>query len=60
MAACRSCGAEIVWVKLATGKNAPCDPAVLTIHTEDGRTVRGRRSHFASCPNADQHRNERR
>jgi hypothetical protein len=42
VAACKSCGAGIHWIKTAKGKNMPVDP--------DGT------SHFATCPNADQHR----
>ncbi|TXH53451.1 MAG: hypothetical protein E6Q97_13240 [Desulfurellales bacterium] len=26
MSRCRSCDAEIVWIKTKTGKNMPCDP----------------------------------
>jgi hypothetical protein len=40
--ACKSCGAGIYWIRTAAGKAMPCDP--------DGT------SHFASCPQADQHR----
>ncbi len=40
--ACRSCGAGIYWIVTAKGKRMPVDP--------DGT------SHFATCPNADQHR----
>lgn len=38
-AACRSCGAAIMWVETKRGKRAPINP--------DGT------SHFASCPQAD-------
>lgn len=39
---CRSCGADIHWIETASGKRMPVNP--------DGT------SHFATCPNADQHR----
>ena len=53
---CRSCGAEIVWVTTPAGKQMPLDPHVLTVVADGGETVRGRVSHFASCPNAAAHR----
>lgn len=76
---CRSCGADIIWIKLASGKNMPCDaeaisyktamPGVrgsLTLITPDGKIASGDfdpssgkigyQSHFATCPNANQHR----
>ena len=39
---CRSCGAEVLWCFTPKGKKAPID--------RDGR------SHFATCPQADQWR----
>lgn len=53
---CRSCGAEIEFVRLSSGKWNPVDPKRLTIVTDAGLVVSGRVSHFATCPNADQHR----
>lgn len=29
MARCRSCGAEIVWMKTKAGKKMPCDPGLV-------------------------------
>lgn len=26
MAKCKSCGAEIIWIKMRSGKSAPCNP----------------------------------
>lgn len=40
---CKSCGKEIFWVKTEAGKNMP-----VSMETKE--------SHFADCPNADQHR----
>lgn len=55
-ARCTSCGAPIRWVRTAAGQAMPCDPALVTVVTDDGRTVRGRTSHFATCPTAAEHR----
>ena len=54
MSKCRSCGADIVWVKTQQGKNMPIDA-----ETDNGDTIfdhNVHRSHFATCPHADQHR----
>lgn len=86
MSKCSSCGAEIKWIKLKSGKWNPVDPykhtmiravigesitAVGTdeLVTDSGEVIRGRLasreeganaagyiSHFATCPNAAQHR----
>lgn len=73
---CKSCGAEIEWVKTSNGKSMPVDK----IPSQDGNIMvrpsgvaevlsqRDRRmvrtllhtSHFASCPHAKQHRKEKR
>ena len=29
MARCRSCGAEIIWVKTRAGRDMPCDPGLI-------------------------------
>jgi hypothetical protein len=54
---CRSCQAGIVWVKTKTGKNMPVDADTWTQgdpHLFDPEL--GHISHFATCPNADDHR----
>ena len=79
MSKCRSCGAEIIWIKMATGKSMPCDANPIkykecapgtngcqTLVTVDGRVASGLFdpdsnrfgyiTHFATCPNASQHR----
>lgn len=53
---CRSCGAEIVWGVTEHGAAIPLNPRVLTVVDENGRVVRGRESHFATCPHAAAHR----
>lgn len=82
MAICRSCGAEIIWIKMkGSGKAMPCDArkisfdlllpgakgeGVMTLVEPEGVIARGifnpggekigYLSHFATCPNANQHR----
>jgi hypothetical protein len=58
-ATCKSCGAALVWIKTEAGRLMPCDPNLVTVVTEDGRTVRGRIPHWSTCPQADQHRKPR-
>jgi hypothetical protein len=43
IASCRSCGAAVVWIVTPAGKRMPVD---VSTHV----------SHFATCPNAAQHR----
>ena len=79
MARCKSCGAEIRWIKTSKGKSMPVDPDYITYWQKAGGTKKivtpngnvisadvtgdpesatglGFTSHFATCPNADQHR----
>lgn len=52
---CKSCGAAILWHKFAAGHFIPL--SIVTIEQD----VSGRRfalSHFADCPNANQHRKQ--
>ena len=68
---CRSCGAKIVWAITENGKRAPfdaepidmrgtfalvpfADPERLEAQSASGD--RRYRSHFATCPNAAEHR----
>lgn len=46
---CRLCHRPVVWVRSRkSGNNIPCNPRIVQIVTADGRTVRGRVSHFAT------------
>jgi hypothetical protein len=55
---CRSCRAMIIWFKTEAGKNMPVDAD--TVRPEDEELELPRHvSHFATCPNANQHRNQR-
>ena len=65
MAECKSCKAEIIWIKTPAGRNHPVDaePMSMWVQNEDHPVnqqgwsiVQGHISHFATCPNADQHR----
>jgi hypothetical protein len=65
---CRSCGAAIIWAITANGKRMPVDAqplrGLLQLHDrpdDEAPLVRVlpievHRSHFATCPQADQHR----
>jgi hypothetical protein len=56
---CRSCGAEIVFLRTATGKLNPVNADTVEAHDEiyeHGRHV----SHFSTCANADAHRRSQR
>jgi len=66
---CRSCGAVIVWMKTANGKNIPINadsvdeadlewfPASTTQRESQPAFKYGEHSvHFETCPNADDHR----
>jgi hypothetical protein len=52
---CKSCGAQIVWMKTATGKNMPVDAESVEKGDEQFDHTR-HTSHFSTCPNAKQHR----
>lgn len=68
---CATCGAPVLWVRMASGRWSPLDPEpvdggnvelldggrVRVVHAEPG--VARYRSHFASCPHAELHRRHR-
>lgn len=65
MAVCGSCGAPVQWVKTKAGKRMPLDVGASengNITVTDGVAYYwppgegDRVSHFATCPNAAQHR----
>jgi len=52
MAKCKGCGADIIWIKMKTGKAMPCDPEKvpfnntwpaggLTLITPEGKIAKG-------------------
>jgi hypothetical protein len=63
MAQCRTCSAVIVWGITENGKRVPLDPLEKRyIFPGDGDLVvmvDTHLSHFATCPQADQHRKEK-
>jgi hypothetical protein len=69
---CKSCGAEIIWAVTENGKRMPLDaqpinrPSCFVLNDREDPPVavvaKGPSvyvSHFATCPNADQHRKPR-
>lgn len=72
VSACRSCGARIIWAETLTEKRMPVDAEPtpdgnVSLEPREGfaplATVNAplfaaglRKSHFATCPNAGQHR----
>lgn len=67
-AACRSCGAPVIWAITPAGKRMPLDEATVTTGTRFVLPQRsqmcspaqgddpGHASHFATCPQADEWR----
>ena len=54
MTKCKSCGAEIEWIKTKAGKSMPVNAKAMTVITEDGEVITNvRLSHFSSCPDAN-------
>jgi predicted RNA-binding Zn-ribbon protein involved in translation (DUF1610 family) len=55
MSECKSCGAEIIWLKTVNGKNIPVDAETCSSKDElfdpDNMTA-----HFVTCPEADEWR----
>lgn len=58
MNTCKSCGAEIQWVTMGSGKKMPLDMKKKTIIVEMGgfEAMSGFESHFVTCPQANKHR----
>lgn len=57
---CRSCGAEIVWGETREGRRMPLNPAqkrfVFGLKTGRLLSMNTYESHFATCPDAAEHR----
>ncbi len=60
-AKCWSCGAAIVWGKTKDGKRVPLDVEAIggLLNEYTGEVMRLRQTHFATCPNAAEHRKPR-
>ena len=55
IAKCKSCGADIVWLKTQNGKNCPVDAGSVPEGYQGTYDRTAMVSHFETCPNADQH-----
>lgn len=54
---CRGCEAEIIFIEdKYTGKKIPVNAEYVKVVTDYGRIIRGRISHFATCPKAERFR----
>ncbi|HET9954136.1 MAG TPA: hypothetical protein VFQ61_06515 [Polyangiaceae bacterium] len=56
---CLSCGAEIVWVEMQSGRRMPLDAKpqkLIVIEADKGEVKLCFTSHFATCPDAAEHR----
>ena len=59
MAQCRTCKAEIGWGLTVNGKRVPLDPPENRFVEDENGRLEIRQTwlnHFATCPQADQHR----
>lgn len=56
---CRYCGAPLIWCKTPAGKKAPLDAVPIEGLDTNGEHRRIYLSHFATCPHADQVRQQR-
>lgn len=63
MSNCKSCGAEIKWMKTESGKNIPVDVPPVEQETKYDLVLTESvfkpglmTAHFATCPNANKHR----
>lgn len=55
---CRTCNAQIIWMKTAKQNVMPVDADSVDPGDEEFDTTK-HVSHFASCPNSDKHRRVR-
>jgi hypothetical protein len=59
MPKCKSCGAEIEFIKMPSGKWMPVEIEKLAVYViEDDQNImrHGRQPHWINCPGADKHR----
>ncbi len=56
MAECRSCGAEIAWVRMPSGKMMPVDIDAEVVEEKDGEKIVVCKPHWATCPQGDKWR----
>jgi len=60
---CKKCNAEIIWIKMDSGKSMPCNVEKTTIvtrpfKTNTGMVITGHIPHWATCPFADEFRKD--
>ena len=56
MSNCRSCDAEIIWIKMKSGANMPCHPKTQRMVTPGGEVVEVYEPHWVTCPDAKEWR----
>lgn len=58
---CKSCGADIYWIQMVSGKMMPVDAKEkkLVRIKNRGEIITAYEPHWATCPNADKHRKKR-
>jgi len=62
MAKCKSCGQEIKWVEMATGKKMPLDikpKQMIQVKDGIGQAIPVYMPHWATCPAADKFRKKK-
>ena len=59
MPKCKSCGRDIRFVEMPTGRKMPIEVTPKNVVAKVGgqwKTITGYESHFVNCPDADNHR----
>jgi len=56
---CRSCGKPIIWLPTASGKSIPVNAFSVRNGEKQFNPAAGHLTHFATCPQAAQHRKQR-
>ena len=57
MPICKSCGKEIQFIKIKSGKSMPTDMTRLNLVTSDGDVVFGYRPHWVTCDDPTRFKN---
>ena len=59
MAKCRSCGAPLKWVEMASGKKMPLNEkpvGMVQVKEGIGEIIEVHMPHWATCPKSEEHR----
>lgn len=59
MATCRTCQAEIKFIRTEKGRQMPCEPKPVTVITSLGKTIKAFVPHWGNCSGATNHRKPR-